>query len=129
MRITRAVYRDNARVHCSTLGAPTFSVLATVAETPEFFEKVSAWLVETFEKSSFPFPNGEGSCEARLARAEDEKLEYELIFRKKRLPASPPWRKEQENLNDPMRDIPRDEYGNVDFRVPPPERTSDDSAN
>jgi hypothetical protein len=121
-----AVYRDNARVHCSTLGAPTLSVLATVAETPEFFEKVAGWLVSTFEKSSYPI---EGSvCEAKLARVEDEKLEFELIFRRKRLPA-PPWRKEPGSLNDPMRDVPRDEYGNVDYRVPPTERTSDDSAN
>ena len=123
MRVVIAVYRDNARVHCSTLGAKTHSVLATVAETPEFFENVAAWLVSTFETSSYPVEDAQ--CEAKLARAEDEKLEYELIFRKKRekpsgvmLPKGPL-----------AEDAYRDEHGNFNFRMPPPERTSDDSAN
>jgi hypothetical protein len=120
VRMTVAVYRDNARVHCSALGAPTFSVLATVAETPEFFEKVAGWLVSTFEKSSYPIE--ECRCEAKLARVEDEKLEFELIFRR-------PYAKRPEPQNKPTMAIARDDYGNIDFRVPPPERTSDDSAN
>jgi hypothetical protein len=120
VRVTVQVYRDNVRVHCSTLGAKTFSVLNTLAETPEFFEKVAAWLVATFEKSSYPIE--ECKCEAKLTRVGDEKLEFELIFRR-------PYAKRPEPQNKPTMDTTRDEYGNVDYRMPPPERTSDDSAN
>lgn len=127
MRIVVAVYRDNSRVHCSTLGAKTHSVLATLAEKPDFFENVARWLTATFEDADFPIENAQ--CEAKLIRIEDEKLEYELIFRKKRPENTRVILPGAAVSEDNRFNVKRDIHGNVDHRVPPPERTSDDSAN
>jgi hypothetical protein len=120
MRVNVVVYRDNARVHCSTLGAGTFSIPATVAETPEFFDKVAGWLMQTFVDGNYPFENCQ--CEAKLVRVEDEKLEYDIIFKK--------FHSKREKVPGTLlMDVVRDEHGNVDYRMPPPKRTTDDSAN
>jgi hypothetical protein len=114
VRITVEVYRDGACVHCSVLGAKTFSVLATLAETPEFLDRVAGWLSATFDAAGYPLEGA--SCEAKIVRVEDEKLEYELVFRR-------PYVKRPEPQNKPTMAVARDEYGNIDFSVPPPKET------